>query len=158
MQKPFLLLKNWTQKEQNKSMSNLIHSIFLWRLQINVDMCSSKQWGHFWPLGYHWRLHSAHCTPWWIWDMICRTTAHRKRLVCTAFVAQWGQYHFYKEFVFQFLLKVSYFQNEFMKIKLLPKNERKIARISALWVRAEILAIFHSFFGRSFIFINSFWK
>ena len=30
------------------------------------------------------------------------------------------------------LIKVSYFQNEFMKIKLLPKNERKIARISAL--------------------------
>ena len=55
-------------------------------------------------------------------------------------------------------LKVSYFQNEFMKIKLLPKNERKIARISALWVRAEILAIFRSFFGRSFIFINSFWN
>ena len=36
------------------------------------------------------------------------------------------------------------------KIKLLPKNERKIARISALRGRAEILAIFRSFFGRSF--------
>ena len=35
-------------------------------------------------------------------------------------------------------LKVSYFQNEFMKTKLLPKNERKIARNSALRVRAEI--------------------
>ena len=36
------------------------------------------------------------------------------------------------------VLKVSYFQNEFMKISFLPKNERKIARISALLVRAEI--------------------
>ena len=37
-----------------------------------------------------------------------------------------------------------------MKPKLLPKNERKIARIFALRGRAEILAIFRSFFGRSF--------
>ena len=55
-------------------------------------------------------------------------------------------------------LKVCYFQNEFMKIKLLPKNERKTARISALTHRAEILAIFCLFFGRSFIFTNSFWN
>ena len=55
-------------------------------------------------------------------------------------------------------LKVSYLQNEFMKIKFLPKNERKIARISALTHRAEILAIFCSFFGRNFIFTNSFWN
>ena len=34
--------------------------------------------------------------------------------------------------ILKWSLKVSYFQNEFMKTKLLPKNEQKIARISAL--------------------------
>ena len=50
-------------------------------------------------------------------------------------------------------LKVSKSQNEFMKASFLPKNERNIARISALNVRAEILAIFRSFFGKNDDFI-----
>ena len=44
-----------------------------------------------------------------------------------------------------------------MKSSFLPKNERNIARISALTFRAEILAIFRSFFGRNDDFINLFW-
>ena len=51
-------------------------------------------------------------------------------------------------------LKVSKSQNKFMKSSFLPKNERNIARISALTFRAEILAIFRSFFGRNSDFIN----
>ena len=47
------------------------------------------------------------------------------------------------------LLKVSKSQNTFMKPSFFPKNERNIARISALNVRAEILAIFRSFFGKN---------
>ena len=54
-------------------------------------------------------------------------------------------------------LKVSKSQNKFMKSSFLPKNKRNIARISALNVRAEILAIFRSFFGRNDDFINLFW-
>ena len=42
------------------------------------------------------------------------------------------------------------------RAKTSPKKQHKIARISALPLRAEILAIFRSFFGRSFGFINSF--
>ena len=53
-------------------------------------------------------------------------------------------------------LKVSKSQNKFMKSPFLPKNERNIARISALNVRAEILAIFRSFFGKNDDFIISF--
>ena len=55
------------------------------------------------------------------------------------------------------LLKVSKSQNKFMKSWFLPKNERNIARISALNVRAGILAIFRSFFGRNDVFKNLFW-
>ena len=55
------------------------------------------------------------------------------------------------------LLKVSKSQNKFMKSLVLPKNERNIARISALTFRAEILAIFRSFFGSNDDFINLFW-
>ena len=43
-------------------------------------------------------------------------------------------------------LKVSKFQNEFMKSSLLPKYEQ----------RAEIRTIFGSYFGRNYDFINSF--
>ena len=53
----------------------------------------------------------------------------------------------------ELLLKVSKSQNKFMKSSFLPINERNIARISAL---TEILAIFHSFFGRNGDFINLF--
>ena len=53
-------------------------------------------------------------------------------------------------------VKVSKSQNKFMKSSFLPKNERNIARISALNVRAEILAIFCSFFRRNDDFINLF--
>ena len=42
------------------------------------------------------------------------------------------------------ILKVSQFQNEFMKSSFLPKYERKIVRISALCSKAEILTIFVS--------------
>ena len=45
-----------------------------------------------------------------------------------------------------------------MKPKLLPKTERKIARISGLRGRAEIRAIFHSLFGRSFGSTILFWN
>ena len=53
------------------------------------------------------------------------------------------------------LLKVSYFQNEIMKSSFLPKYERKTVRISALScvVRAEIMTIFCSHFGRHDDFI-----
>ena len=54
------------------------------------------------------------------------------------------------------LLKVSKSQNKFMKSSFLPKNERNIARISALTFRAEILAIFRSFFGKNDGFIKVF--
>ena len=60
------------------------------------------------------------------------------------------------------LLKVSKFQNEFMKSSFLPKYERKIVRISArlsvAQYRVEILTIFHSYFGRNNKFLNSFWN
>ena len=45
------------------------------------------------------------------------------------------------------ILKVTYFQNEFMKSSFLQKNVQEIARISALRVWAEILAIFVRFLG-----------
>ena len=47
-------------------------------------------------------------------------------------------------------LKVSKFQNEFMKSSFLPKYEPNIVRISAT------LTIFGSYFGRNDDFINSF--
>ena len=53
-------------------------------------------------------------------------------------------------------VKVSKSQNKFMKLSFLPKNERNIAKISALNVKAEILAKFCSFFGRNVDFINLF--
>ena len=58
-------------------------------------------------------------------------------------------------------IKVSKFQNEFMKSSFLPKYEPKIVGISALscsvaQYRAEILKIFSSYFGRNDDFINSF--
>ena len=54
-------------------------------------------------------------------------------------------------------LKVSEFQNEFMKISFLPKYERKNSA-PVLWRKAEILTIFLSYFGRNNNFINSFWN
>ena len=60
------------------------------------------------------------------------------------------------------LIKVSKFENEFMKSSFLPKYEQKIVKISALCseahYRAEILTIFRSYFGRNDDFINSFWN
>ena len=53
-------------------------------------------------------------------------------------------------------LKVSKFQNKFMMSSFFPKNKQNIARISALTFRAEILAIFRSFFGKNDDFINLF--
>ena len=58
-------------------------------------------------------------------------------------------------------LKVSKFQNEFMKSSFLPKYEPNIVRISALncatlYYRGEILSIFGSYFGRNDDFVNSF--
>ena len=59
-------------------------------------------------------------------------------------------------------LNVSKFQNEFMNSSFLPKYERNIVRISALYTvphyRAEILTIFRSYFGRNDDFIISFWN
>ena len=57
------------------------------------------------------------------------------------------------------LLKVSKFQNEFMKSSFFPKYEPNIVRISVCTVpnyRVEILTIFGSYFGRNDDFINSF--
>ena len=60
------------------------------------------------------------------------------------------------------VVKVSKFQNEFMKPSFLPKYEQKNIRISALTTPslqvAEILTIFCSYFGRNDGFINSFWN
>ena len=49
----------------------------------------------------------------------------------------------------RFFLKVSQFQNEFMKSLFLPKYEQKIVSISALC---------SVYFGRNNAFINSFWN
>ena len=59
------------------------------------------------------------------------------------------------------VIKVSEFQNEFMKSSFLPKYEPNIVRISALHCtvpryRAEILTTFCSYLGRNNDFINSF--
>jgi hypothetical protein len=57
------------------------------------------------------------------------------------------------------LIKVSKFQNEFMKSSFLPKYEPNIVKISALYLphyRVQILTIFVSYFGRNDDFINSF--
>ena len=57
------------------------------------------------------------------------------------------------------LIKVSKFQNEFMKSSFLPKHEPNIVKISALYLphyRVEILTIFVSYCGRNDDFINSF--
>ena len=58
------------------------------------------------------------------------------------------------------MLKVSKFQNEFMKSSFFPKYERNIVRISALLsvaqYRAEKLTIIGSYFRRNDDFINSF--
>ena len=70
-----------------------------------------------------------------------------EKLTSFYFLAQVEQMNF---------IKVSKSQDKFMKSSFLPKNERNIARISALTFRAEILAIFCSFFGRNDDFINSF--
>ena len=56
-----------------------------------------------------------------------------------------------------FLVKVSKSQNKLMKSSFSPKNERNIARISTLNVRAEILAIFCLFFGKNDDLIILFW-
>ena len=58
-------------------------------------------------------------------------------------------------------LKVSKFQNEFMKSKFLPKYEPKIVRNVSKGVphyKADILTIFGSYFGRNDRLINSFWN
>ena len=54
------------------------------------------------------------------------------------------------------ILKVSKFQNEFMKSLFLPKYEQKLSRFLPCVVKAEILTIFGSYFGRNDDFINSF--
>ena len=46
-------------------------------------------------------------------------------------------------------LKIRQFQNEFMKSLFLPKFKRKIVRILPCVVRAKILTIFCSYFGRN---------
>ena len=48
------------------------------------------------------------------------------------------------------MLKVSQFQNEFMKSSFLPKYEQKR--------QAEVPTIFSSYLGRNDDFINSFWN
>ena len=53
-------------------------------------------------------------------------------------------------------LKVSKFQNKFMKSSFLPKYEQKLSGFLPCVVRAEILTIFHSYFGRNDDFRNSF--
>ena len=55
------------------------------------------------------------------------------------------------------IVKVSKSQNKSMKSSFFPKNEQNIARISTLTFKAEILAIFRSFFGENDDFINLFW-
>ena len=57
-------------------------------------------------------------------------------------------------------LKVTKFQNEFMKSSFLPKCEQNNVRIYALYCatlyRVEVLTIFCSYFGKNDDFINSF--
>ena len=55
-------------------------------------------------------------------------------------------------------LKVSKFQNEFMKSSFLQKYERKIVKISALCSEGKNLDYFYSYFGRNDDFINSILK
>ena len=62
-------------------------------------------------------------------------------------------------FLVETSLKVSKFQNEFIKSSFLPKYEPKIVRFlpcSVAQYRAEILTIFGSYFGRNDDFLNSF--
>ena len=54
------------------------------------------------------------------------------------------------EATIKLVLKVSYFQNEFMKSSFFPKYEQKIVRI------AKILVNFCPYFERNDEFINSF--
>jgi hypothetical protein len=54
------------------------------------------------------------------------------------------------------LLKVSKSQNKIMNSSFFPKNEGNIARISALSVRVEILAVIRFFWGKNDDFINLF--
>ena len=58
------------------------------------------------------------------------------------------------------LLKVSYFQNEFMDSSFLPKSEAKYARISVWHSTGQnfLEYVFDSYFGRSNNFINAFWN
>ena len=82
-----------------------------------------------------------------------------------AYLGDGQDYLFNKDFIpfisywYCLQLKVSKFQNEFMKLSFLPKYEPKIVRISA-WAqyRAEIFTMFGSYFGRNDNFINSFWN
>ena len=58
-------------------------------------------------------------------------------------------------------LKVSKFQNEFLKTSFLPKYEPNIVRISALYcatLQGKNPYNFGSYFGRNDVFINSFWN
>ena len=60
--------------------------------------------------------------------------------------AQKNEPNNYLEHIFLRWIKVSKFQNEFMKSSLLPKAQ----------YRAEILTIFGSYFGRNDDFVDSF--
>ena len=51
-------------------------------------------------------------------------------------------------------VKVSQFQNEFMKHRLSQNTDKKLPSLH----RAKILTIFRSYFGRNDDFINSFWN
>ena len=55
------------------------------------------------------------------------------------------------------LTKGQYISKQITEVLVSPKNERNIARIPALNLRAEILAIFRLFCGRNNDFINLFW-
>ena len=57
--------------------------------------------------------------------------------------------YFYANFFLTETLKVSQFQNEFMKSSFLPKYERKIVKISALTTQGRNPDNFSSYFGRN---------
>ena len=68
-------------------------------------------------------------------------------------------YEYYRLQSYRYL-KVSKFQNEFMKSSFLPKYEPNFVRMSALYTYCATLQgrNFGSYFGRNDDFIDSFWN
>ena len=89
--------------------------------------------------------------------LICSKGQLNSEWICEVIVSSKN----YRDFCPGSLLKVSHFQNEFMKSSFLPKYEPKLTIHSEInWPlegRAKISVIFGWDFGRNDVLINSFW-